>query len=206
MTESGGIVTPALVAAALRGYPLSINGVHGPGHWLRVLANGRALAVGMPGADPLVVELFALFHDCRRADDGRDPGHGERAAAYVRRLATEAQLRDLDAGRLELLIAACARHELGDVSTEPTIGCCWDADQLELTRLWRRPLPRLLSTAAALEPALQAAAWARGEAWMVDGTLAQAWGFDPGAWRRVSPKGVVANLDHRDGGQTMIRL
>jgi hypothetical protein len=104
MTESDGVATLASVAAALRGYRLGIGGVHGPGHWLRVLANGRGLAAGTPGADPLVVELFALFHDCRRRDDGRDPGHGERAAAYVKRLAAEGPLLDLDAGRLDGIV------------------------------------------------------------------------------------------------------
>jgi hypothetical protein len=54
MTDSRNIVTPALVAAALRGYRLGIDGVHGPGHSQRVLANGRALAAGTPGADPPV--------------------------------------------------------------------------------------------------------------------------------------------------------
>ena len=139
---------------AARGHPR-------PGHWLRVLENGRTLAAATPGADPALVELFALLHDSRRLDEDGDRGHGERAAAYVRDSRGEGML-DLGSERVALLAAACARHEMGEVSADPTIGCCWDADRLELARLGRRPIARLLSTAAALDPGIQAAAWQRG--------------------------------------------
>ena len=85
-----GAVTPALVRHVLGGYRLSPEGIHGSGHWLRVLENGRILAAATPGADPALVELFALLHDSRRLDEDGDRGHGERAAAYVRTLAARA--------------------------------------------------------------------------------------------------------------------
>jgi uncharacterized protein len=85
--------------------------------------------------------------------------------------------------RVTVPAAACARHELGEVTDHPTIGCCWDADRLELSRLDRRPKARLLSTKAALNPALQEAAWARGVVWEVDPTLAREWGLGPGQLR-----------------------
>ena len=129
-------------------------GIHGTGHWLRVLENGRTLAAATPGADPALVELFALLHDSRRHDEAGDPGHGERAAAFVRALAAEGAL-ELGPERVALLAAACARHERGEVSADPTIGCCWDADRLELARLGRRPIARLLSTVIARDPAIQ---------------------------------------------------
>ena len=172
-----GPVQPWLVAQVLAGYRLDPAGIHGPAHWLRVRANGLALAARTPGADATVVELFALLHDCRRHDEGRDHGHGERSAAHAERMAREGLIR-LDPSRLETLAAACAGHEHGGVSADPTIGCCWDADRLELSRLHRRPIPRLLSTAAALDPAVQATAWRRGAEGMFEVEGAAAWGLD----------------------------
>ncbi len=171
-------IRPALVAAVLAEYRLNLAGLHGPGHWLRVLANGRALAAATPGADLLVVELFALLHDSRRDNEGRDPQHGERAAAFAVALAGRGALR-LEPSRLDRLAAACARHEHGGTSPDPTIGCCWDADRLELSRLGRRPIGELLSTAAARDAALQAAAWERGFDEAIDAAHAAQWGLDP---------------------------
>jgi uncharacterized protein len=143
------------------GYRLKLSGIHGPAHWRRVRAHGLALAARTQGADALVVELFALLHDSRRLNDDHDPEHGPRAAALARELAAAALLA-LDAARLDLLAEACARHTDGDTTAEPTIGCCWDADRLELARLHIRPNARFLSTEAALDPALQQAAWTHG--------------------------------------------
>jgi uncharacterized protein len=165
-----------IAALSLRGYSLPINGVHGPAHWLRVLRNGYDIAERTEGADLGVVTLFALLHDCRRLDDGHDIGHGERAAAYVRQLA-ERDVFDVSEDRIALLATACAGHELGQTSTDPTIGACWDADRLELSRLGRPPIDRYLSTSAARDPTIQAAAWQRGIAGMWDASLAEAVGW-----------------------------
>lgn len=177
---------PPLAALILRRYRLPLDGVHGPAHWLRVRANGLALAARTAGADAVVVELFALFHDAEREDEGHDPGHGERAAALVRLFVAEDRLR-LDPARLDLLAAACARHEHGEISADPTIGCCWDADRLDLARLDRRPKAHLLSTRAAQAADIQAEAWRRGRNWQHDAAGARAWGLPPpGAGRRQS--------------------
>jgi uncharacterized protein len=168
-------VPPWLVADVLSGYALDHRGIHGPSHWLRVRANGLALAAMTTGADTGLIDLFALLHDSRRHSEGRDLGHGERAAAYVQQLVTDGLLR-LVPDRLETLIAACAGHEHGQVSEHPTIGCCWDADRLELARLGRRPIASLLSTAAARDPAVQAEAWQRGSERRFDSAGAAAWG------------------------------
>ena len=173
----GALVTPWLVARVLSDYALDLRGIHGPAHWLRVRGNGLALAAMTPGADAIVVELFALLHDCRRQDEEHDLGHGERAAAHARRLAAEGALW-IDPARLDLLAEACAGHEHGAVSADPTIGCCWDADRLELSRLWRRPKERFLSMKAALDPDLQHAAWTRGTEGIVDGLAASVWGLE----------------------------
>ncbi|MBL6459487.1 hypothetical protein JMJ55_29700 [Belnapia sp. T6] len=179
MKAHGEAARPLLTQVVLCGYQLPLKGVHGPAHWLRVLANGRALAALTPDADAEVVGLFALLHDSRRVNEHTDPQHGERAADFVRQLDSQGLL-PINGARIAVLAAACARHELGEVSDHPTIGCCWDADRLELSRLQRRPKVELLSTKAALDPALQGDAWARGVSQVVDPALTREWGLAPG--------------------------
>jgi uncharacterized protein len=178
MRHHDGAAQPPLVRAILAGYRLPLNGVHGPAHWLRVRANGEALAAATHGADFEVVQLFALLHDSRRVNEHTDPQHGARAADLARELASQGLL-PIKGRRVLVLAAACARHELGEISDHPTIGCCWDADRLELSRLHRRPKPELLSTQAARDPDLQAAAWTRGINQVVDPVMACEWGLGP---------------------------
>ncbi|HEX7880811.1 MAG TPA: hypothetical protein VF720_15465, partial [Candidatus Eisenbacteria bacterium] len=114
-----------------------------PDHWRRVERNGITLAM-RTGADLVVVKLFALFHDAQRRNDGDDPEHGARGAAYA------AQLRnrwlDIDDWRFALLEQACTWHTAGRHHDDPTIGSCWDADRLDLTRLGILPDPAYMST------------------------------------------------------------
>jgi uncharacterized protein len=152
-------VGTTLITLARAAYRLDPNGIHGPAHWLRVLRNGREIVARTPGADLAVVEHFALLHDCRRDDDGDDPFHGARAAEYI---ASLGERLPLTTRQRSLLMMACEGHARGGVSNDPTVGACWDADRLELSRSFCRPLPQLLSTAAARCPELQAGAWLRG--------------------------------------------
>lgn len=122
--------------------------VHGPAHWAGVAAAGLTVLDGTPGADPLVVLLFALFHDSMRLSDGRDPEHGERAARLAREL-RDAGAYTLDEERLARLEDALMRHDRGETSADPTTGTCWDSDRLNLGRVCKRPDPALLSTPAA---------------------------------------------------------
>ena len=118
---------------------------------------GLALLPETPGADPAVVFLFALFHDCMRLNDGRDPLHGPRGAALAGELRGCAF--DLGDTEMALLSFACEEHTNGGVGSDPTVGACWDADRLNLWRVGIRPDPRLLSTAAARNDGR--IAWAR---------------------------------------------
>ena len=65
--------------AILEDYVLPWNGTHGVAHWARVLENGLRLAQET-GANVEVVQLFAVFHDSRRVNEGTDDGHGLRGA------------------------------------------------------------------------------------------------------------------------------
>lgn len=166
-----------LVNEVLANYRLDRDGIHGLGHWLRVRANGLALATRTPGANADVIELFALLHDSCQHDDYRDTGHGERSAGYVKELANQGLVR-LAPEHLDQLIAACSGHDSGDVSADATIGCCWDADRLELSRLGRRPKTHLLSTEAARDVRLQAEAWQRGQELRVHSSWLSDWGLN----------------------------
>ena len=119
--------------------------VHGELHWRTVGANGLWLAEPLDGADTLVIFLFALLHDSMRENDGRDPEHGPRAAVFAGELHAEGFL-SINTRQLELLQHACHEHTNGFVSTDPTVGACWDADRLDLPRVWITPDPSLLST------------------------------------------------------------
>lgn len=67
--------------------PLRGSRIHGEDHWRRVGANGHRLGTATPGADARIVLWFAMPHDCRCENNGRDPEHGPRAAALASDLA-----------------------------------------------------------------------------------------------------------------------
>jgi uncharacterized protein len=119
--------------------------IHGPDHWWRVHQNGAHLASLTAGADAEVTGLFALFHDVMRENDGHDPEHGPRAADLALRLSPLLGITDQQFG---LLAIACENHDRGLTSDEPTIGCCWDADRLDLPRVGTTPRLQFFSTEA----------------------------------------------------------
>lgn len=133
-----------LRAALIRRFRLGKHSLHGPAHWARVQAHAERLALAS-GGDVTVARYFAWFHDAERLDESYDLGHGARAAALVRAWRGRLPLSD---AQVDLLARACERHELGEVSRDPTIGACWDADRLELTRVGMQPDARYMSTAA----------------------------------------------------------
>ncbi|MFM7076846.1 MAG: hypothetical protein ACKO3G_12375, partial [Planctomycetaceae bacterium] len=90
----------AILGAILDGYILPVDGFHGVVHWARVLENGLRIAEDN-GADREVVTLFALFHDSRRVNEGRDDGHGLRGGELARSL--RGKLIHLDDDRFDLL-------------------------------------------------------------------------------------------------------
>ena len=150
MGSDGRVSVPdpeRLVAAVLERSTGKDSFLHGEGHWRRVAAAGLALLPETPGADPVVVFLFALFHDSMRFNDGHDPQHGPRGAALAGDLRGEAF--DLEDAKMGVLGLACEEHTNGGVDPNPTVGVCWDADRLNLWRVGIRPVPRLLSTGAA---------------------------------------------------------
>jgi uncharacterized protein len=147
-----------LVHQILEDYALPWHGTHGVGPWARVLENGLRLAE-TTGAKVEVVQLFALFHDSRRVNEGVDDGHGERGAELAAELRHLFKLSDDD---FALLYEACAAHTDGLTEADVTIQVCWDSDRLDLGRVGIMPEPKKLCTPAA--KASEMLKWADGRA------------------------------------------
>jgi uncharacterized protein len=67
------------------------------------------------------------------------------------------KLFDLDDDKFQLLQYACRWHTHGKLSSDPTVGACWDADRLDLTRVGIVPDPARMSTEAGKRLATQLA-------------------------------------------------
>lgn len=140
------MITPELMRAILDQYPLSLHGTHGISHWARVLENGQRLA-SITGANLMVVELFAVFHDSQRRNEHLDPGHGRRGAELAASLRSSYyELGDED---FALLYTACEHHTDGLINADITVQTCWDSDRLDLGRVWISPSPERMCTRAA---------------------------------------------------------
>ena len=133
-----------LFELAKKQYHLDPESVHGPAHWRRVEKVGLFMAK-RTGAHPIIVRLFAMFHDCCRLSDDTDAGHGFRGGQFAQQLRGKAI--DIPDDQFALLYEACVGHADGRISNDPTIGTCWDADRLDLGRVGIIPEPTLMSTA-----------------------------------------------------------
>ena len=164
-----------LVHAILEDYALPIDGTHGVSHWARVLEIGTRLTEET-GAKVEVVQLFAVFHNSRRINEGIDDGHGERGAELAAEfLGKYFTLSDHD---FDLLHTACCLHTDGHTEADVTIQTCWDADRLDLGRVGVMPHLHKLCTAAAKRPEILQ--WADGRAafQVVPEWIEEKWGIE----------------------------
>jgi uncharacterized protein len=129
-----------LLALAKLQFKLADDSVHGIDHWLEVLKNGLNI-IKTNNADETVVTLFAIFHDCCRNTEKNDYEHGLRAWNYI-----ESLNFDLTDEQKQLLKEAIINHNLNIISSDPTIGACWDADRLDLPRVGEILHPDYFST------------------------------------------------------------
>lgn len=136
-----------LVERVTRLAPLAESPLHGHEHWRYVAEVGLHIARATPEADEQVILFFALLHDSQRQNENSDPEHGPRAEALIRKLHAEDAL-PLGEEQLSLLTEACRSHDRGTVSSDPTIGACFDADRLTLSRVGIRPDRAYLSGVA----------------------------------------------------------
>jgi len=152
------MITQQLIALIQSQFALPLHSIHGIAHWERVRTTGLRLA-RQTGADPAVVELFSYLHDSKRLHDGRDRGHGKRAAEFARTL--HGTLFHLSDENMALLALACEHHTAGRTEADITVQTGWEADRLDLGRVGITPDPRFLCTPAARDPAMIAWAFAR---------------------------------------------
>ena len=146
------MISSELIAAIREEFRLDWMGIHGASHWARVRDYGIKLAQST-GAQPEVVELFAFLHDSRRLNDGADPDHGGRAAAFA--LSLRGTLITLSDQDFDLLTYACTHHSGGLLEADITVQTCWDADRLDLDRVGIKPHPDYLCTQAARDLLIQ---------------------------------------------------
>jgi len=139
----------SVLQSVLDEYALRWDGVHGVIHWARVFENGLRLAE-KTGANVEVVKLFAVLHDSKRLNDGHDPDHGPRAAAFA--VEMRGQSFDLPDHEFRLLCKACEGHTHERTHPDVTIQTCWDSDRLDLGRVGIMPDPNRLCTNIAKLP------------------------------------------------------
>ena len=167
------MISRQLIEAIGKQYRLPWDGVHGIGHWARVRENGLRIAATLPGVNSEVVELFAVFHDARRTNEGIDAGHGRRGAKLAESL--RGVLFELSDEEFALLDMACRYHTDGRTDGDVTVQTCWDADRLDLGRVGMRPDPQHLCTAAAKDPDLMAWADSRARQRIVPQFAVEGW-------------------------------
>ena len=163
-----------VVRKILEVYSLPVEGLHGISHWARVLENGRELAEHT-GARIEVVELFAVLHDSKRLNEGRDDRHGLRAAESLHFLRGTAF--DIPDESLDLLFRACAYHTDGLTQGEVTIQTCWDSDRLDLGRAGITTDPARLCTDAARDARMLRRAQWKSERRFVPDLVYRDWGM-----------------------------
>ena len=123
---------------------LGADSLHGPNHWRRVEQNAIRLADDAR-VDRDIVRVFAILHDSCRVNEHHDPQHGPHAAEWAKALHGN-ELSWVIAAGFGRLIAALSDHDRGRTSEDPLIGCCWDADRLDLWRVGITPHPKFMST------------------------------------------------------------
>ena len=166
-----------LIHRILEDYSLPWHGTHGVVHWARVLENGIRLAKDTK-ANLEVVQLFAIFHDSCRVNEGVDGGHGERGGNLA--LALREDWLVLSDEEIILLYEACVGHTDGETEADITVQTCWDADRLDLGRVGIFPELLRLCTEAAKNPEI--IKWADGRASfdVVPDFVRGEWGIDLG--------------------------
>jgi hypothetical protein len=140
---------PLLREVELRSAGIVSCGRHGWEHARRVAATAAKIAES-EGGDVAVAIAFGLLHDAMRFDDLADVGHGARAVQLADELAARGLLRLDRQVQMPLLRFALLHHEDRKISSNPTVGACWDGDRLNLIG-GREPHRELLSTASALD-------------------------------------------------------
>lgn len=143
-------ILPALIPLAKHN-----SAIHGVAHWTRVHRYGLLLAESLQLSDDekMAVALFAWTHDLARTDDGGGNQHAIDGAKYVE-VITQKIFDNFPDHILDIVRSAIRYHSDGMCAEEALhefpmekystfsrdeilniLGCCWDADRLDLLRL-----------------------------------------------------------------------
>ncbi len=123
----------------------AIDSIHGYDHWRGVERRGHYIAE-RNGADKKVVSAFAFTHDIGRTVDSKEPGHGQWSADIIRQFFPP-EVFGLDTRQYRQLLEAVAEHDIETArSSDITVQTCWDADRLDLPRLYVFPDKNRLCT------------------------------------------------------------
>jgi len=121
---------------------ISIDSIHGYNHWKSVEKIGHYIA-DRNGADKSVVSAFAFLHDIGRERESEEPRHGEKSMELVKKSFN----LELSTDQQEKLLFAISEHDKSDAKSDDiTIQTCWDADRLDLPRVYILPDRELLYT------------------------------------------------------------
>ncbi len=134
-----------LLSELKKNYKLDWYGTHGVVHWSHVYENGMRLSE-QKGVNFRIVQLFSVFHDSQRRNEGHDDGHGNRGAQLALKLRDFCPVNDED---FQLLTIACGLHTTARTHENITIQACFDSDRLDLGRVGTVPDPDFLCTSLA---------------------------------------------------------
>lgn len=116
-------------------------GIHGIAHVARVLVWAEHIARSLngdgPGLDLEAIRWAAILHDVGRHDDGKDAGHGERSAAWIRAHRDTVSL--LTDEQIKQVVYCCEWHDREDRHAPrmtPMLKCLKDADGLDRVRIF----------------------------------------------------------------------
>ncbi len=139
--------------------------IHGARHWAHVACLGRKLAEqnDLDGASLRCINAFGWTHDLWRTHDGSGNEHAQDGGIHFLNLDCDL-IQQLSEAEQQLVARAIRYHSDGYIACEAydlglfdgidlpeqwvidTVGCCWDADRLDLNRLGSEPKAELMST------------------------------------------------------------
>ncbi len=121
--------------------PIPTNKIHGIKH-LRRVAYWAGRFAKLEDVCIKAAIIGGFLHDCARENDFDGNSHAHKSADLARRIITK-YWTDVD---VDKIYSAIYHHADGFTTSDPLIGCIWDADRITLTRLGITPNPELLST------------------------------------------------------------
>lgn len=124
---------------------IPIDSIHGYNHWKNVERIGHYIA-DRNGADKKVISNFAFLHDIGRTVEYAELGHGEKSAEIIKEVFKKEYL-ELNDKQYAKLLEAVSQHDKSDAKSDDiTVETCWDADRLDLPRVYKFPDKKMLYT------------------------------------------------------------